>query len=390
MRVLREWDRVRGAKIAAATQAGQSDWTFGPVLEGDTACVEHSTFRLGGLKSPEVGRIFLHMQTARTDEAANTITGYMHPRYARSHQEFGIPRELPRCGGWVVERAIPGFPHSDAMGCYPLFACRDWSQVHLDVEDLRNELVSLALVTDPFGSYDQRYLRRCFPDVVVPFKEHYVVDLDKPRNKVVSKHHRYEARKALRQVSVHVHPNPPDFLDVWMDLHSHLIAKHNIKGIASFSTAAFAEQLATPGMVLLWASYEDQPVAAILHFVQNDVAYAHILGCTVDGYQRGALYAVIWSAIEHFTTSVRWLDIMGVPGAQDTGSEGILQFKRGWTRETRTAWFCGRILNRERYAEIVKATGTSLARYFPAYRDGEMARFKDELPPAGADSATGS
>lgn len=296
----------------------------------------------------------------------------MHPRYARSHEEFGTPRELPRCRGWILERRIPGFSDIDAMGCYPLFACRDWSQLHLDIEDLGNELVSLALVTDPFGDYDEPYLRRCFPDVVIPFKEHYVVDLEKPRNKVVSKHHRYEVRKALRQVSVHVHPNPPEFLDVWMDLHRRLIAQHNIKGIVAFSRSAFAEQLSTPGMVVLWAGYRDEPVAAILHYLQDDVAYAHILGCTNIGYEQGALYALIGSAIDTFTGSVHWLDIMGVPGAEDAGSEGLRQFKRGWTRETRTAWFCGRILNRERYAEIVRATGTSQARYFPAYRDGEL------------------
>ncbi len=259
------------------------------------------------------------------------------------------------------------------MGCYPLFACRDWSQLHLDIEDLGDDLVCLSLVADPFGDHDEGYLHRCFPDVVLPFKEHYVVDLEKPRNKVVSKHHRYEARKALRQLSVHVHPTPLEFLDEWMVLHEHLIIKHDVRGIAAFSRTAFAEQLSTPGMVLLWAQHGDEPVAAMLHFVQDDVAYAHILGCTDVGYAHGALYALLWSAIEHFTGSVRWLDIMGVPGAQDEGSEGIRRFKRGWSKETRMAWFCGRILDRERYSEIVAATGKSQTEYFPAYREGEMA-----------------
>jgi len=315
----------------------------------------------------------VRMRTARMDGVGETVTGYMHPRYARSHQEFGSPRELPRCRGWVLERPIPGFADTDAMGCYPLFACQDWSQLHLDVEDLRNKLVSLVLVTDPFGDFDETYLRRCFPDVATPFKEHHVVDLEKPRNKIISKHHRYEARKALRQVSVHAHPNPPEFLDAWLDLHRHLIVKHKIKGIGAFSRSAFAEQLATPGMVLLYAKSGEEPDAAIMYFVQRGVAYAHILGCTSVGYRQGALYALIWSAIETFTGSARWLDIMGVPGGQDAGSEGIRQFKRGWSTETRTAWLCGRILHRERYAEIVNATGTSPARYFPAYRAGEMA-----------------
>lgn len=313
-----------------------------------------------------------------TGEPTRTVTGYLHPRYARSHQEFGAPRELPRCGGWIVERSIPGFRDVDAMGCYPLFACRDWSQVHHDLEDLGTDLVSLTVVTDPFGDYGEPYLRRCFPDLAVPFKEHFVIDLEKPRTEVVSRRHRKEARRALRQVTVNAQTDPPAFLDGWMDLHHNLVIKHQVKGIAAFSRSAFAEQLATPGIVVLAAKYGDELVAATLYLVHDSVAYGHVLACNALGYQRGALYALIWSAIEHFTGSVRWIDLMGVPGAQDAGSEGIRQFKRGWTEETRRTWLCGRILNRDRYGEIVRATGTSQMRYFPAYRDGEMARLSRE------------
>ena len=48
----------------------------------------------------------------------------------------------------------------------------------------RGDLESLSLVTDPFGDYTESELHACFPDLVVPFKEHYVIDLEKPRNKL--------------------------------------------------------------------------------------------------------------------------------------------------------------------------------------------------------------
>ena len=67
------------------------------------------------------------------------------------------------------------------MGCYPIFTCQDWSQLANDLQDLGCDLVSLALVTDPFGEYDEPYLRRIF-DVVFAFKEHYVADLQRPIN----------------------------------------------------------------------------------------------------------------------------------------------------------------------------------------------------------------
>jgi len=290
-----------------------------------------------------------------------------------SHAQFGTPRELPLSRGWIIERPVPGTACVDAMGCYPLFACGDWSRLHEDLDEMDDRLVSLVVVTDPFGAYDESGLKRCFPDLVRPFKEHYVVDLARPRGEVVSRHHRRWARKALRAVAVDVVPDPPAFLDEWMMLHGHLVRRYGISGVAAFSRTAFAQQFRVPGLVLLRARYRTQAVAAMMCYVHGDVAYAHIHGCATAGYEHGALYALLWSAIEHFTGSVRWLDIMGVPGARDAGSEGIREFKKGWSGDTRRAWLCGRILNRARYGELVSATGTAGKEYFPAYRAGEMA-----------------
>ena len=110
-------------------------------------------------------------------QSAKKVTGYAHPLYCQSLGEFGTPLELSRCGGWILKRRIPGRANYDGMGCYPLFACQDWRQLEADLEDLGSELVSLAIVADPFGQHDPDYLRRCFRDVVIPFKEHFVVDL---------------------------------------------------------------------------------------------------------------------------------------------------------------------------------------------------------------------
>jgi hypothetical protein len=92
------------------------------------------------------------------------VTDYMHPQYARSLAEFGIPRELPKCRGWILQRQIPGFPYYDGMGCYPLFSCQDWAQLFADLQTLSTELISQSVVTDPFGDFDAAYLRECFGD----------------------------------------------------------------------------------------------------------------------------------------------------------------------------------------------------------------------------------
>ena len=168
----------------------------------------------------------------------NTIdavpTGYAHPSYAEALAEFGTPRELPRCGGWILERPVPGSTARDAMGCYPLFACRDWLGLRADLDEIGDDLVSLALVTDPFGDYTPAELNACF-DIVKPFKEHVVVDLTKPRNEVVTKHHRKTAQRALKRLVVEKCRSPQDHLDDWARLYRHLVKTHGVTGIAAFS-----------------------------------------------------------------------------------------------------------------------------------------------------------
>ncbi|UCD49842.1 MAG: hypothetical protein JSW27_20220, partial [Phycisphaerales bacterium] len=117
------------------------------------------------------------------------VTGHAHPSYAEALAEFGRPRELPRCGGWVLERSIPGSSHRDAMGCYPLFGCQDWSGLREDVDALDGELVSLSMVLDPFGGYELAELERTF-DFVRPFKEHVVIGLQGLWETQISRHHR--------------------------------------------------------------------------------------------------------------------------------------------------------------------------------------------------------
>src|SRR5213080_2643166 len=103
------------------------------------------------------------------------MQGYGNAAYAASLSEFGKPRHLPRCNGWLLERPILGCDSKDAMGCYPLFVCGDWSKLGADLVNIGEDLICLSLVTDPFGEFDVTALRDCFSDVMIPFKEHFVV-----------------------------------------------------------------------------------------------------------------------------------------------------------------------------------------------------------------------
>jgi hypothetical protein len=280
---------------------------------------------------------------------------------------------LTRSGGWILERQIPGFPYRDAMGCYPLFTCRNWAQLAADLEELGDELVSLALVPDPFGRYELSDLQQCFGDLFVPFKQHCVMDLAKAHDPV-SPHHRRYAHKALAELTVEEVAQPLQFLDDFTHLHGTVVKKHNIRGIRAYSREAFAKQLTTPGSVVLSAKTEDATVGYIFYFMQpeEDVVFGHVLGYTEAGYRLGVQYALYWAAIERFGPHVRWCDVGGVPGRNDDGNAGLTWFKRGWSRETRRTYLCGRIFDKKKYAEVVNASGAAAAAYFPAYRAGEL------------------
>lgn len=300
-------------------------------------------------------------------------TGYKSPLYVQSLSEFGTPRELSRSKAWILQRGISGFPYQDAMGCYPLFACRDWSQLHTDLEDLNGEVISLSVVTDPFGDYDEIYLRRCFNALVTPFKEHFVIKLGPPLESFVSSHHRRNARKGLKNVDVEKCEVPSNFIDDWISLYANLIKRLNLKGITKFSRTSFESQLRVPGITAFRAMYKDSTVGMLLWYVQDEVGYYHLGTCSDQGYELRASFALFWTAIKYFADiDINWLNLGAGAGVKNGGTDGLSRFKRGWSTGTRTVYFCGRVFDHAKYSEIIKERGIFATDYFPAYRNGEF------------------
>lgn len=301
------------------------------------------------------------------------MSGYLHPGYAESLDGFGAPRELPECKGTILERPIPGSDYFDAMGCYPIFVCRNWALLRSDLESIQAGLVSLSLVTDPFGSYDVTYLRECFPDLVVPFKQHFVVDLGRPLESFAHPHHRRNARRALKDMQVEKCAAPENFLDDWTALYATLTERHNISGIAAFSRESFVRQLRVPGMVAFRAVHNDATVGMVLWYEMENRAYYHLGAYSTAGYDLRASFALFSYSIEYFAEQgIKWLSLGAGAGLGTEAKSGLDRFKQGWSTGSRTAYFCGRIFDQERYQEIVKARNGAPTNYFPAYRAGEF------------------
>lgn len=302
---------------------------------------------------------------------------YADPRYAASLREFGTPFELTRSGGWALRRPIPGTTSFDAMGCYPLFSCRDWSQLGADLDDLPDDMVSLTLITDPFGVPTEGQLSETF-DVVRPYKDHLLIDLDRPAESVVARHHRKAARKGLGALTVEVY-DPTTELPTWCDLYAALVAKHQVSGIPAFSPASFATQAQIPGLVGLKARLDDHVIGLHWYLTAGSVVYAHLVALHPDAYRLHADAAMIWTAIDLFSDRFRWIDMGAGSSAGGAADDGLTKFKAGWASDTAPTFVCGKIIDHSRYDELTRADHMKGLDYFPAYRYGE---FSTSLVPA--------
>ena len=298
--------------------------------------------------------------------------GYSHPLYAASYAELGEPRHLPRSGGWILQRAIPGNDSFDAMGCYPLFACRDWRGLEADLAELA-DLVCLSAVTDPLGDYTPEILRRCFGAVCIPFKQHFVADLTRPREEFVASHHRRNARKALALAIVEEAECPATWADDWVRLYGHLIERHSIDNFTTFSPRILAAQLRVPGMHVFRALVDGAVAGMALWLAQGNAAYYHLAAYNDAGYRSRVSFALFWSAFGYFAErGVMRLSLGAGAGVQGSADDGLTRFKQGWSTGTKTVYLCGRILDESAYARLAQGLGDATTRYFPQYRSGEF------------------
>ena len=261
------------------------------------------------------------------------------------------------------------------MGCYPLFACPHWSLLGDDLEALGEELVSFIVVTDPFGDYDKQTLSQAFGDLVIPFKEHFIVNLGDDLESFIHSHHQRNARKALQQITVERAVRPLDFLDDWKRLYAGLIDRHGFTGIARFSEDSFAKQFAVPGLELFRAVHDGRSVGMTLWFVDHDHGYYHLAAYDETGYELRASFALFWRALEYFTTNgLRRIGLGAGAGLDPSGSDGLTRFKQGWSNATHGTFLCGRIFDQAEYQRLSKVAGMTGVDYFPAYRKGEFSQ----------------
>ena len=293
----------------------------------------------------------------------------------------GTVHELPKAGGWVLEQPVPapsaasGEPPTDLRGGYPLFACSRWDCLAEDLESLAQAggPVALTAVPDPFGDHDAATLKRAFPDHREPYKTHYGIDLAAWEPRPRGSQHSRNARQALKNLTVELVDEPTSQLERWCELYENLVARHEIRGIATFGRDAFATQLALTEVRMLVAQAEDQVVGAVLWILDRGVATYHLAAYDDVGYAKKASFALFQRSIEAFKEgrvdpSIRYLNLGGAAGVRaDSGAaDGLARFKSGWSNTSRESFVCGRILDPAGYAALTR--GREDSKFFPLYR----------------------
>jgi hypothetical protein len=112
-------------------------------------------------------------------------------------------------------------------------------------------------------------------------------------------------------------------------------------------------------------------LGAHLWYQQENVVYSHLAASTEQGYELNCSYAIYSAMIEYFRSKVQWVDL-GAGAGTTARQDGLSRFKAGWSNSTRPAYFCGRILNPERYDALTRELSPNATNYFPAYRSGEL------------------
>ena len=274
--------------------------------------------------------------------------GYLSPQYAGSLGAIGRSIPLESSKGYLLKRTIDNFPYNDAIGCYPLFCCSNWDMLGNDLNNIQDSIVSVALVTDPLGEYSFSKLKAIFTDVCYPYKTHYLVYLELYDFDHVQKNHRRNAESALKSLQIERLEKPDKYFDDWIELYHNLVIRHAIKGFADFSEESFKKQFATDGLIMYRASYNDTTVGMVMFYEMNNNVYYHLGAYSDDGYSKRASFAIFKVAIEYFKyRGYKWLNATG------------------------TAYFCGKIINKEAYQKMCLKKNISGNGYFPLYRKTE-------------------
>ena len=267
-----------------------------------------------------------------------------------------------------MRRSIGGTGLNDIIGPYPWAGFTRWWAVGSDL-DLIADAVSATVVISPTSDVGNTVLREQFPDHLVDFKSHYLVDLTTNYYNSFSTSHRRKLRGCRPELTIEVLGLSPSIESRWIDLYKVLGNRHGIKGDAAFTKDGLIAQLRLPSVTVFGATLKGR-VVGMVSFIRSGSVAAYHLGAYDDtGYEVGASYAAFCYAFGVLAdTGVEVVNLGGGAGLTVDDNDGLARFKRGWSTHTGVARIGGRILDPVAFGGLQSPSSTS---FWPPYRAGQ-------------------
>ena len=288
---------------------------------------------------------------------------YASAAYAAGLSHVGAPFEVPEWGGHVLVRPTPSGEGLDAAGPYPLTMLTAEADVAGGLLRLKAAgAVSAVIVLDAARGPPAASAEAAF-DFARPFKAHFFHDRAVGPLEL-QKHHRYELRRAMAEVSTR-EIRLADHAQDWLHLYAALEAKHDVGGVHAFPAAHHHCLAQLPGVRTFGAFVEDRLVSAHLFITHAGYAVSHLAASTPEGYAARAAYAVNARAILELE-DCDLINFGGASGAQDDPTDGLARFKRGFSNRVAASKLCGSVLDPKAYESL--SSGFEGGAFFPAYR----------------------
>ncbi|WP_319581974.1 GNAT family N-acetyltransferase [uncultured Pseudodesulfovibrio sp.] len=297
----------------------------------------------------------------------STEQGYYSNDYCGSLSEFGTQFIGHNSGAGFLRQEFSG--SVDYCGQYPFVCVKSWDEILFDLEDMKKEGgISAVFVTDPFFEKDVPIsLGRL--NIARKFKRHFIVNLDKDLDRKLSGKKRYTVRKASESQKVRIFKGKREYAPVFWELYSELIRRHNIQGIQRLSEKAIGAQLEVEGAVVVEASTQGRIVGAMIWYIVGDKAYSHLHAQSAEGYTLHTNFALYYKMLRYLQDAgIKYANLGGVPGHEDSKGNGLAHFKSIWSDEARYSWLCGEILDRVGYERLTIGLDVNSDNFFPAYR----------------------
>lgn len=293
---------------------------------------------------------------------------YSTLEYARLLDHIGEPFYVPEFGCAVISRYVNRWA-KDAIGVYPIATIRRDADILGGLNRLSKEgFISIVFVLDDYHRPPLEILKHGF-DFVRPFKKHFILN-SAIGNYRPSRHHLSEIKKSQQFVNVKKF-NLAEYMNPWLGLYAQLSTRHSLSGVHQFSRKYHEGLAQLSNLTAVGAFYDDFLISAHLWIEHNGIIFSHLAASSEEGYKYRSAYAVNDESLKLFSDATI-INLGGGTKDLNSGitSDGLADFKKGFSNDVAISYICGKNLNPTAYAGLCGNKANN--GYFPAYRGPDL------------------